>query len=145
MQAFSRSLFALHIPEGLESQFYALFSFTDRGSSWIGPAIVSTVIQTTGSIRLAFVYPLVALCLPSLLMLAFVDPAAAEADAKRYAKRYDTAAGVRLRGGISVVDEEGLTPTTTTTASPAPHVSTGGGEDAESEKVPLEAAASPTA
>ena len=92
------------IPEGLESQFYALFSFTDRGSSWIGPAVVATVIQSTGSIRLAFVYPLVALLVPAAALFA-IDPDRAEAEAQAYAKAFDTAHGVKHRGALSVAGE----------------------------------------
>lgn len=50
------------------------------------------MIQATGTIRLAFLYPLVALIVPSLALL-FVSPAQAEADAKAYAVRYGTAPG----------------------------------------------------
>lgn len=97
VQSFSRAMFGRMIPEGHEAQFYALFSFTDRGSSWIGPAVVAAVIQATGTIRMAFVYPLVALTVPSLALL-LVRPAAAEADAKAYALRHGTARSKGVEG-----------------------------------------------
>jgi hypothetical protein len=105
VQAFSRSIMGALIPDGLESQFFALWAFTDRGSSWIGPAVVAAVIQSTGTIRLAFVYPLVALLVPSTLLLLGVDVRAGEHDARAYAKRFHTAAGSHVRGAFTAEDE----------------------------------------
>lgn len=93
------------IPDGLESQFFALWAFTDRGSSWIGPAVVAAVIQSTGTIRLAFVYPLVALLVPSTLLLLFIDVRAGEHDARAYAAHFHTAAGSHVRGAFTAEDE----------------------------------------
>ena len=91
VQSFSRALYGRMIPRGLEAQFYALFSLTDRGSSWIGPAVVAAVIQASGgSLRLAFAYPLVALTVPCACLL-LVDPSRGEADARAYAERHGTA------------------------------------------------------
>jgi hypothetical protein len=95
------------IPEGKESEYFSLFSFTDRGSSWIGPAIVSAVIQNTGTIRQAFTYPLVALVVPSILLYFLIDFGKAEREAKAHAKKYHTAK-LASRGGLSVVVKDEL-------------------------------------
>ena len=102
VQSFARSAFGAMIPEGLEAQFYSLYNVTDRGSSWIGPAVVATVINTTGTIRLAFVYPLIMLTIPTLL-LHFVDFSKAEASAKVYARTHGTAV-LATRGGVTVAN-----------------------------------------
>ncbi len=73
---------------------------TDRGSSWIGPGVVAAVISSTGTIRLAFLYPVIALIIPCAL-IHFVDFAAAEAAAKAYARQHGTAV-LATRGALSV-------------------------------------------
>ena len=88
------------IPEGQEDLFFALYNVTDRGSSWVGPAVVSLILQTTGSIRLAFLYPALALLAP-LALHARLDFARGEADAKAYAVRHGTAQRA-TRGAMSV-------------------------------------------
>ncbi len=100
VQSFSRSAFGAMIPEGLEAQFFSLYNVTDRGSSWIGPAVIAAVINTTGSIRAAFAYPLVMLLVPTVL-LHFVDFGKAEAAAKDYARIHGTAV-IKTRGNVSV-------------------------------------------
>merc|ERR1719229_185281 len=37
--AFARSIFATILPVGKESEMFALFEITDKGSSWIGPLV----------------------------------------------------------------------------------------------------------
>ena len=34
-----------------EANMFALFNVTDRGSSWIGPAVVAAVLSATNNIR----------------------------------------------------------------------------------------------
>jgi len=51
VQSFSRSTFGALIPEGMEANMFALFNVTDRGSSWIGPAVVAAVLSATNNIR----------------------------------------------------------------------------------------------
>ena len=101
LQAFSRSAFAAMIPEGQEDMFFALYNVTDRGSSWIGPAVISAILQTTGSIRLAFLYPLICLLAP-LVLHARLDFSRGEAEAKAYALRHGTAR-CATRGAVSVL------------------------------------------
>lgn len=104
VQSVSRSVYGSMIPEGQESRFYSLFEFTDKGSSWIGPAVVSAVLQATGNMRLAFIYPIVALLLPLPVILT-LDYAKAEQEGKAYAAKYHTA-GVASRGQLSVLGHE---------------------------------------
>lgn len=98
-QSFSRSLLSALIPEGLEAQFWSLYSVTDRGSSWIGPAVIAAVLQSTGSVRLAFVYPLVTLLVPTLPLL-LLDLPRGEREAAAAARAWGTAR-VALRGVLS--------------------------------------------
>ena len=103
LQAFSRSAFAAMIPEGQEDLFFSLYNVTDRGSSWVGPAVIAAILQSTGSIRAAFAYPLVCLLLP-LALHARLDFARGEAAAKAYAVRHGTALRA-TRGAVSVVTD----------------------------------------
>ena len=91
------------IPEGQEDLFFSLYNVTDRGSSWVGPAVIAAILQSTGSIRAAFAYPLVCLLLP-LALHARLDFARGEAAAKAYAVRHGTALRA-TRGAVSVVTD----------------------------------------
>jgi hypothetical protein len=129
VQAFARSAFGAMIPEGLEAQFFSLYNVTDRGSSWIGPAVISAVINSTGTIRLAFIYPLVMLIIPSIL-LQFVNFPKAELEAKAYAKLHGTAI-LATRGALSVA----LAGNTNETGTPV--VEAEGGKGAVAPAAPL--------
>lgn len=104
VQSFSRSLYSTTLPEGKEAQLFSLFAFTDRSSSWIGPAIVASVLQATGSIRLAFVYPVVVLLVPAILLGLLVDPSKAADDARAFTLRFG-AGGAKGRGALSLATE----------------------------------------
>ena len=56
MQASSRALFAELIPPGQESAFFAFYELTNKGSSWLGPLVLSAVQQGTGSMAWGFLY-----------------------------------------------------------------------------------------
>ncbi len=73
---------------------------TDRGSSWIGPAVVAAVINNTGNVRLAFVYPVIMLLVP-LALLQLVNFESAEGEAKEYARVHRTAI-LASRGSLTV-------------------------------------------
>lgn len=68
MQAYSRSCFALLIPRGRESAFYSLYELTNRGSSALGPLVVTVIQQATGNLRLGFSFCLVSIAFGSLLL-----------------------------------------------------------------------------
>lgn len=72
MQAFSRSLFATLVPRGKETACYSAYELTNRGSSWIGPTVLTVVQQYTGDMRRGFVYVFVAIGV-GMVLLTRVD------------------------------------------------------------------------
>jgi MFS transporter, UMF1 family len=62
MQAFSRALFASLIPTGQESAFFSLYELTNRGSSWLGPLILTVTQEATGSTNIGFAYVFLVVC-----------------------------------------------------------------------------------
>ncbi|KAF2250737.1 hypothetical protein BU26DRAFT_562699 [Trematosphaeria pertusa] len=48
LSSYCRSFYAVLIPPRHEAAFYALYAFTDKGSSVIGPAIVGRTVDATG-------------------------------------------------------------------------------------------------
>ncbi|CAK9112793.1 Autophagy-related protein 22-1 [Durusdinium trenchii] len=54
ISTFTRSLFSSIIPAGHESEFFALYQLTDKGTAWAGPLVLSIVSSQTGSFRKAF-------------------------------------------------------------------------------------------
>jgi hypothetical protein len=75
-------------PPGREAQFYMLFAFTDKGTSWIGPLIVGAVSAATGTIRWAIV-ALAPLMLAGGVLLFFVNVEKGRKQAIRFSKIYD--------------------------------------------------------
>jgi UMF1 family MFS transporter len=71
-QALSRSLFSRMIPDGFEASFFGLYEVSERGTSWMGPAIFSVVVASTGSYRQA-ILSLIALFIIGTLILALTD------------------------------------------------------------------------
>ncbi|KAL6236129.1 autophagy-related protein 22-2 [Aspergillus navahoensis] len=68
LASYCRSLFGELIPPGSEAAFYALYAATDKGSSFVGPAIVGALIDATGSVRSGFVFIGVLILLPMPLV-----------------------------------------------------------------------------
>lgn len=73
IQSYTRSMFADLIPTGHEAEFFALYEITDKGSSWMGPLVVSILYNAFGSLRLAFVYLTIVMLLPIVGLWKFVD------------------------------------------------------------------------
>jgi len=71
MQGYSRTLFALLIPEGEEANYFGIYQITDKGSSFLGPLVVSVITQATGSMRPALVYPLILILVSIVLLWKF--------------------------------------------------------------------------
>jgi UMF1 family MFS transporter len=71
LQSFSRALFAELIPPGLESEFFALYEITDRGSSFLGPLLVGAIRDAAGSLQHGFYALLIlfAIGVPFLLVI----------------------------------------------------------------------------
>ncbi|GAA5983244.1 hypothetical protein JCM10908_000209 [Rhodotorula pacifica] len=82
-QAYARSCFSDLIPPAKSAQFFALYSVTDKSSSFLGPLLVAVVTNQTGEIRYAF-WVILALMVVSLPVLAKVDVKRGSEDAERY-------------------------------------------------------------
>ena len=87
IQSYSRAAYGAMVPRGQESRFYGLWSFVDKGSSWVGPAVVSVILQYTGNIRLGFAFPL-AVLLPPCLVLGCIDYDKGAEDARAFAEAW---------------------------------------------------------
>jgi UMF1 family MFS transporter len=64
LASYCRSFFGLLIPPGSEAAFYALYAATDKGSSFIGPAIVGILVDATGQVRSGFFFIAILIVLP---------------------------------------------------------------------------------
>ncbi|KAJ5781317.1 Major facilitator superfamily domain general substrate transporter [Penicillium paradoxum] len=64
LASYCRSFFGLMIPPGSEAAFYALYAATDKGSSFIGPAIVGLLVDATGQVRSGFFFIAILILLP---------------------------------------------------------------------------------
>ncbi|KAF2757316.1 autophagy-related protein 22-1 [Pseudovirgaria hyperparasitica] len=63
--AYCRSFYGNLIPPGHEAAFYALYAFTDKGSSIIGPAVVGRIADATGSLRGGFFFIALFIAVPA--------------------------------------------------------------------------------
>lgn len=80
LSSYCRSFFGLLIPPGSEAAFYALYAATDKGSSFIGPAVVGVLIDATGQVRSGFFFIAVLIVLPiPLVWLVNADKGRREA------------------------------------------------------------------
>eukprot|EP00741_Cyanophora_paradoxa_P003063 tig00000663_g2974.t1 len=86
LQSYSRSTFAHLIPPGAEAQFFAFYEMTERGSSLLGPALVSAVVQASGSLRWGLLSVLFFFVLP-VPLLRLVDVDRGTLDARLAARR----------------------------------------------------------
>ena len=50
-QAASRSLLARLVPEGQETEMFGLYAFSDKATSFIGPALFGLALEITGNAR----------------------------------------------------------------------------------------------
>ncbi|CAG8645203.1 10526_t:CDS:2, partial [Cetraspora pellucida] len=71
IQSYCRTLFSELVPHGRETEFFALYAVTDKGSSWLGPTLVAIITDITREIRFGFVllFFLVLFPIPILLSL----------------------------------------------------------------------------
>lgn len=72
LNSICRSAFALMIPLGKETMFFALYSVTDKSSSVLGPALTGLITDQTHNIRYTFFLLLFMLLLAAFLF-SFVD------------------------------------------------------------------------
>ncbi|KAI5285318.1 Autophagy protein 22 [Ascosphaera acerosa] len=92
LSSYCRSFYGQLIPPGHEAAFYALYAFTDKGSSVIGPAVVGAVIDATGAIRLGFAFLSVLVVAPVPFLMR-LRPADGRADALALARRLKATRG----------------------------------------------------
>ncbi|CAG8470888.1 11470_t:CDS:2, partial [Scutellospora calospora] len=71
IQSYCRTLFSELVPHGRETEFFALYAVTDKGSSWLGPTLVAIITDITHEIRYGFMllFFLVLFPIPILLSL----------------------------------------------------------------------------
>jgi UMF1 family MFS transporter len=86
-QAISRSFFAQMIPAGREAEFYSFYEVSDRGTSWIGPALFALTSGLFYSLRSA-ILSLIFFFIVGLILLPFVDERKAVHDVQHYDSVY---------------------------------------------------------
>jgi hypothetical protein len=69
MQSYARGTFAVLVPRGKESALFSLYELTNRGSSALGPLVLTLIQATTGNLRLGFIFVLLSIVGPALLLL----------------------------------------------------------------------------
>lgn len=105
LSSYCRAFYGTLIPPGYEAMFFALYAITDKGSSAFGPAVVGRIVDTTGEIRMAFVFLAVLVVLPGPLIW-WVDADRGKMDAMRMAEKLGKGEGTGWRrvggmGGLS--------------------------------------------
>ena len=71
-QALSRSLFSQMIPENREAEYFSFYEISERGTSWIGPAVFGLAVQITGTQRIA-ILSLIIFFAVGLVLLYFTN------------------------------------------------------------------------
>lgn len=71
-QSLSRSIFSKLIPTGQEAAFFSFYTISDRGTSWLGPALFGLINQIYGSMRLG-ILSLIILFFVGLILLPGID------------------------------------------------------------------------
>lgn len=82
-QAYARALYAELIPPTEAARWYALYSITDKSSSFVGPLVVGLVSDATGNIRYAFFF-LIGMIWIAVPLLGSVNVEEGREDARRY-------------------------------------------------------------
>ncbi|RIA91237.1 autophagy-related protein 22-like protein [Glomus cerebriforme] len=80
LQSYCRTMFAELVPRGRETEFFALYAITDKGSSWFGPSLIAIIIDITHEIRYGFLL-LIVLIFLSIPIIWFVDEKKGKEDA----------------------------------------------------------------
>ncbi|TPX67810.1 hypothetical protein CcCBS67573_g07395 [Chytriomyces confervae] len=85
LQSTCRSLFASLLPPGHEGSFYSLYLLTDKGSSWIGPLIVTAINGSGADKRYSFLFLGAQFCM-GIFFFSLVDPTAGYREATKFAR-----------------------------------------------------------
>lgn len=71
-QALSRSVYSLMIPKGQEAEYFSLYEVSDKGTSWLAPALFGLALVFTDSYRVA-ILSLVVFFIVGLALLVRVN------------------------------------------------------------------------
>jgi UMF1 family MFS transporter len=71
-QALSRSLFSLLIPQNNEAEYFSIYEISEKGTSWVGPALFGLVLQFTQSYRFA-ILSLILFFIIGLILVSSLD------------------------------------------------------------------------
>ncbi|KAF9788379.1 autophagy-related protein 22-like protein [Thelephora terrestris] len=85
-QAYARAFYAELIPKGDEAKWYALYSITDKSSSFVGPLAVGLIADLTGNIRYGFFFVVLMIWLAVPILMS-VDIERGRVDAEVYSYR----------------------------------------------------------
>jgi UMF1 family MFS transporter len=86
VQSYSRVLYSELLPAGYESQFYGLYSITDKGSAWIGPMVTAILADYTHNLRWGFAFLVVSMSVP-VWLIAGVQVERGKREAKVWAQK----------------------------------------------------------
>jgi UMF1 family MFS transporter len=84
--AYTRTVYATHVPRGHEAEFFSLFEITDKGSAWLGPLLVSIIFDATGSFRDSF-FSLAGFLFVGAAILYTFDPTQAKVEKEIFEKK----------------------------------------------------------
>jgi MFS-type transporter involved in bile tolerance (Atg22 family) len=74
IQSYSRTLFSQLIPEGHEAEFFAFFEITDKGSSWLGPLVVSMCVAGVIAVQWGWAFNMLSVLDEEVTCLMLVPP-----------------------------------------------------------------------
>lgn len=122
IQSYARSLFSTLTPKGRETAFFSLYELTNRGSSALGPLVLTAIQQGSGDLRYGFIFVFTNIAIPAIL-LAFLNEKQGAQDAQEAGRRAAAAKHAQQAAGSgSVVDDRKLVATGTGTGTPVQSV-----------------------
>jgi UMF1 family MFS transporter len=115
IQSVSRTIFSDLIPHGREGEFFGLFEISDKGSSWLGPAVIAAISTAMpDKIHYGFLY-LCFMCIwPTVCVWKYVDVEQGARDVAKFDIKNE-AMGVHNsdRGAFACIDAQPSKPATT--------------------------------
>mmetsp|Transcript_19625 Transcript_19625/g.41013 ORF Transcript_19625/g.41013 Transcript_19625/m.41013 type:complete len:901 (-) Transcript_19625:20-2722(-) len=96
----SRTSFCELVPPGQLSEFFGFYEISDKGSSWVGPAIVALLYERYNSVRGGFIYLMFVCGLAVYILLYHVDYIQGANDARDKSKSVRMEA-IRAQFGVS--------------------------------------------
>jgi len=81
--AYSRSILQHMTPEGCESEFFSFYELTDKGTSWLGPILLSVMGEATGQTRWGF-FSIIIFLVVGAIILTQVDTQQGAIDAVNF-------------------------------------------------------------